>query len=122
MPAAVGIDGLPARQRAPLSRRWNLAFNLITIGFCAICALFSLDVRHSAWEQARLSAGNLVSAIESDIERNIELYDLSLQAVVDGLREHDIGAVRPEIRQLVLFDRAATAKYMGAILVLDRHG
>jgi len=122
MPRRADIEDKPERPRAPLSRQWNLGFNLITIGFCAICFLLSLDVRRSAWEQARLSAGNLVSAIQTDIERNIELYDLSLQAVVDGLREPDIGAVRPEIRQLVLFDRAATAKYMGAILVLDRNG
>ncbi|MEA3023238.1 MAG: hypothetical protein QOK01_2090, partial [Alphaproteobacteria bacterium] len=120
MPRPADIEDKPERPRAPLSRQWNLAFNLITIGFCAICLLLSLDVRRSAWEQARLSVGNLVSAIQTDIERNIELYDLSLQAVVDGLREPDIGAIRPEIRQLVLFDRAATAKYMGSILVLDR--
>jgi diguanylate cyclase (GGDEF)-like protein len=122
MPLPADIDDKPERPRASLSRGWNLAFNLITVGFCAICVLLSLDVRRSAWEQARLSAGNLVSAIQTDIERNIELYDLSLQAVVDGLREPDIGAVRPEIRQLVLFDRAATAKYMGSILVLNRNG
>jgi hypothetical protein len=81
---AVGIDGHSRRRRAPLSRRWNFAFNLITIGFCAICALFSLDVRRSAWEEARVSARNLVAAIESDVERNIDLYDLSLLAVVEN--------------------------------------
>ena len=122
MPSPVGKHATPARQRTPLSRRWNLAFNLITVGFCTICALFSLDVRRSAWDQAGLSAGNLVSAIRTDIERNIELYDLSLQAVVDNLRDPDIDKIRPELRQLVLFDRAATAKYMGSILVLDRQG
>ena len=30
MPPAVGFDRHSSRQRAPLSRRWNLAFNLIT--------------------------------------------------------------------------------------------
>jgi diguanylate cyclase (GGDEF)-like protein len=122
MPRPAEFEDKPQRPRAPLSPQWNLAFNLITIGFCAICLLLSLDVRRSAWEQARLSAANLVSAIQTDVERNIELYDLSLQAVADGLREPDIGAVRPQIRQRVLFDRAVTAKYMGSILVLDRKG
>ena len=121
LPAA-GIDGRSHRRRAPLSRRWNLAFNLITIGFCAICTLFSLDVRRSAWEQARVSAGNLVAAIESDIERNIDLYDLSLMAVVENFRRPGLDRLSPEIRQLVLFDRAATADYMGSILLLDRRG
>ena len=48
MTLAAGIDGRSHRQQAPLWRRWNLGFNLITIGFCIICALFSLDVRRSA--------------------------------------------------------------------------
>jgi hypothetical protein len=62
MTLVVGIDGHSHRQQAPLSRRWNLGFNLITAGFCIICALFSLDVRRSAWDQARVSAANLVAA------------------------------------------------------------
>jgi hypothetical protein len=112
----------PGRQRDPVSRRWNLAFNLITIGFCLICALFSLDVRRSTWEQARLSAANLATAIRSAGERNIELYDLSLQAVIDNFRKPELDELSPEFRHLVLFDRAATAKYLGSILVLDPHG
>jgi diguanylate cyclase (GGDEF)-like protein len=121
MTLAAGTDGRSRRQRAPLSH-WNLAFNLITIGFCVICALFSLDVRRSAWDQARVSAANLVAAIESDIERNVDLYDLSLLAVVENFRRPGLDRLSPEMRQLVLFDRAATAEYMGAIRVLDRGG
>src|SRR5689334_12831435 len=99
MTSAVGIDGHSSPQRTPLSRRWNLAFNLITVGFCVICALFSLDVQRSAWEQARVSAGNLVAAIESDIERNIDLYDLSLMSVVENFRRPGLDRLSPEIRQ-----------------------
>jgi diguanylate cyclase (GGDEF)-like protein len=122
MRSAVGIDESPGRQREPLSWRWNLAFNLITVGFCVICTLFSLDVRHGAWEQARLSATNLAAAIRSDIERNIELYDLSLQAVVENFSKPSLDQLDPGFRQLVLFDRAATAKFLGSILVLDPRG
>jgi hypothetical protein len=98
MTLAVGIDGHVHRQRAPLSRRWNLGFNLITIGFCGICTLFSLDVRRSAWDQARISAANLVAAIESDIERNVDLYDLSLLSVVENFRRPGLDRLAPEIR------------------------
>jgi diguanylate cyclase (GGDEF)-like protein len=58
----------------------------------------------------------------SEIDRNLELYDLSLQAVVDGLKLPSLAKLSPEVRQLVLFDRAATAKDMGSIFVLDKHG
>lgn len=52
----------------------------------------------------------------------VELYDLSLQAVVDGIKLPEISEISPELRQVVLFDRAATAKDMGSILVLDDYG
>ena len=38
MPLPADIDDKPKRPRASLSSGWNIAFNLITIGFCAICA------------------------------------------------------------------------------------
>jgi diguanylate cyclase (GGDEF)-like protein len=115
-------DGRSLRRRLPLSRRWNVAFNLITVGFCMICALFSLDVRRSAWEQARVSAGNLASVIQTDIERNIELYDLSLQAVVESVHNPEVEALSPDMQRLVLFDRAATGNYLGSITVIDEQG
>jgi diguanylate cyclase (GGDEF)-like protein len=42
--------------------------------------------------------------------------------VVENFRRPGLDRLSPEIRQLVLFDRAATAEYMGSILVLDRNG
>jgi len=45
-----------------------------------------------------------------------------LQAVVDGLKLTELATFSPEMRQLFLFDRAATAKDMGSILVLDKAG
>ncbi|WP_349542722.1 sensor domain-containing diguanylate cyclase [Bradyrhizobium sp. ARR65] len=71
---------------------------------------------------AEQAATNLVATITSEIERNIELYNLSLQAVVDGVKLPEIDTIRPELRQVVLFDRAATAKDLGSILVLDAAG
>jgi diguanylate cyclase (GGDEF)-like protein len=73
-------------------------------------------------DKALDAAANLVATIANDISRNIELYDLSLQAVVDGLKLPDINKIDPELRRLVLFDRAATAKDLGAILVIDNAG
>jgi diguanylate cyclase (GGDEF)-like protein len=58
----------------------------------------------------------------SDISRNIDLYDLSLQAVVDGLKLPQIDSIDEQLRQMVLFDRAATAKDLGSILVINRLG
>ncbi len=60
--------------------------------------------------------------IERDIARNIELYDLSLQAVVEGVADPQVMALPPKIRNGVLFDRAASGKYLGSIFVMSERG
>ncbi len=80
------------------------------------------DARRVAWEHAVQSSENVASTLEHDITHTIELYDLSLQAVVNGLRLPGIGALTPAMRNEVLFDNAATARYLGAIRVLDETG
>ncbi len=95
---------------------------IITAGFCAVFAAGLWESRNRDREQARLAASNVIASISSEIERNLELYGLSLDAVADGLKLPDIATIHPELRQRVLFDRAATAKDMGSMFVLDREG
>lgn len=94
----------------------------ITVAFCALFALGLWESRSRDRDQARLAAQNVVASMSSEIERNLELYGISLEAVVDGLKMHGIDALDPELRQRVLFDRSASAKDMGSIVVLDRNG
>jgi diguanylate cyclase (GGDEF)-like protein len=93
-----------------------------TIGLCAILIFVIWQDYNQEALKARRAGANLVATIAADIDRNLELYGLSLQAVVDGLKEPDISKISPEMRQLVLFDRAATAKDLGSIFVLDNEG
>ncbi|HEY0299893.1 MAG TPA: hypothetical protein VGC36_01060, partial [Rhizomicrobium sp.] len=111
----------PVRANAPIKRLIALGLT-ITLGFSSICALVLWESRNRDRDQARLSAINLVASIGSDISRNFEIYDLSLQAVVEGLRLPDVSMLPPRMRQMLLFDRAASAKDMGSIFVLDRYG
>ena len=102
---------------------WTLALAAgMIVGFCAICSYVLFDLRRAGWDQAHSAATNLATAIQSEIARNVELYDLSLQGVVENRTEPEIGWISPRVRNLLLFDRAATAKYMGAILLLDEQG
>ena len=95
---------------------------IVTLGFSAIVASVMWESRDQERERARLAATNVIAAMSSEIDRNLELYDLSLQAVVEGLKLPALSKLTPELRQLVLFDRAATAKDMGSIFVLDKNG
>ncbi|MEP9322068.1 diguanylate cyclase [Paraburkholderia phymatum] len=92
---------------------------LVMVG---LCALVLYEGRLDALERARSTSGNLALIAERDIERNFELYELSLQAVVDGMNRNDVMALPPRLRNDVLFDRAANAKYLGSVLVLDEAG
>ena len=57
-----------------------------------------------------------------DIARNIELYDLSVQAVAHGLQFPGILTIDPDLRQMILFDRATNARHLGFINVLNEAG
>ena len=92
------------------------------LGFSAICASVMLDMRRGEEELARQTLENLASGIDADISRNIELYDLSLRAVVTSMLLPEINQVSKPIQQLILFDHAATAKHFGAIQVFDAEG
>ncbi len=94
----------------------------LLLGFCGLAGTMLLQLRTQAWNQAKVDANNTVATLSRDIDRNVELYDLSLQAVIRGLQLPDLPLLRPAVRQAVLFDGAAAAQYLGAILVLDEHG
>lgn len=110
-------------------RPWRLSAKLLiassvaaAIGFSAVCASVMLDMRRGEQELARQTLENLASGIDADISRNIELFDLSLRAVASSMLLPEIRNVSREIRHLILFDHAATAKHFGAIQVFDADG
>jgi diguanylate cyclase (GGDEF)-like protein len=118
---ALPSNYLPVCKRTYAKRLITLGLT-ITLGFSAISVSVLWESRDRDREHARQSAANLTATISSEIARNLELYDLSLQAVVDGMKLPDLSRISPELRQLLLFDRAATAKDMGSIFVLDKSG
>lgn len=120
---------MPFRRGHDARRRWRLSAKLLVVasvatvlGFSAVCAGVMFDMRRGEEQLARRTLENLASGIEADISRNIELYDLSLRAVASNLEMPEIRNVSKELRQLILFDHAATAKHFGAIQVFDSKG
>ncbi len=103
-------------------RFFGLCVAVLTVAFCAASASTLYDLRQTTYAQAVSSETNLLDALSQDIARNIEIYDLSLQGVVEGLAEPGLSDLTSRFKDLVLFDRAASAKDLGAILVLDRDG
>ena len=100
-------------------------FLLISSAVAAIVVVFAVvlaDSRADARRAAEAAEGNLTTALARDLDRNVELLDLSIQAARDAWSDPRIRALDPELRQLVVFDHSATASFIDAILVVDRTG
>ena len=121
-------DAMPVRVQMTASRpgaaiRWLTALGLfVSVGMLALGAVVLLDARQDTWRQAEQASNNLVLALERDISRNIAVYDLSLQGAMEAMQQPGIDQISPELRQAAIFDRAASAEYLGSILVLDAKG
>ncbi|MBV9522128.1 MAG: PAS-domain containing protein, partial [Alphaproteobacteria bacterium] len=110
---------------APSPRRTRLLLvgaGLVVLGIVALASWMVSDARRLAWDRALQSADNVVLTLSHDIQHVAESYDLSLQAVIEGLQMPETPLVSAETRDLILFDRAASAAHFGAILVLDETG
>jgi PAS domain S-box-containing protein len=111
-----GFDG-PPRMRLLCA-----AAVAILLGFVAIATYTLIDAWRATRANAVESSANLTAALAHDIDRNITLYDLSLQTVIAGLKLPELSSMSPAMRNAVLFDGSTTAEEFGAIFVVDEHG
>src|SRR5260221_9429780 len=130
---AAELSGPASHATSPASgnRAWRSAWRtsalvagaaLVVCGLVALVPWMSWDARQVAWDRAAQSADNLTATLANDIVHNMESFDLSLLAVVSGLRHPETQWMSSELRDDILFARAATAPQFGAILVLDENG
>lgn len=115
---------LPPRlaRRLRSARTWIALGVVAPIGMMLVSGLMLLDLRQDAWDKAEQTSRNLLQVIERDIARNVEILDLTLRAVVDNLKAPGVAETTPDLRQLILFDRASTARDLGVMLVLNENG
>jgi len=78
--------------------------------------------RQGVLDHAHETSANLVAIISSDLARNVEIYNLSLNAMVEGAQNPAMTALSPALRRQILFDRATSAAYITGAYVLDAHG
>nr|WP_137828320.1 sensor domain-containing diguanylate cyclase [Methylobacterium sp. L1A1] len=115
---------LPPRlaRRLRSTRTWIGLGVLAPLGMLLVSGLMLLDLRRDAWDKAEQTSRNLLQVIERDIARNVEVIDLTLRAVQDNLRAPGLAKLDSNMRQLVLFDRATTARDLGVMFVLNENG
>ncbi|WP_407073216.1 diguanylate cyclase [Pseudomonas sp. CFBP 13715] len=119
------LTAMPPLARGVRSRSEKMLMLGSTLAVAAILAIVtSLLFRElgTANEAAVRSANNVVQLIDADVQRNAELYDTSLQGLITAWRRPDVMTISPELRQLVLFDRATAAPFKGDVVLLDETG
>ncbi len=95
---------------------------LLAFGACALTLLTLAAGRDDALDHARDTSAGVLAILSSDIQRNVEMADLSLQAVAAGFRDPAVMKLAPAIRRRVLFDRSTNARYVSAVSALNAHG
>ncbi len=92
------------------------------IGTLLIVSVTLVTSRIDAYDRAEQNARNLTLVLERDIRRSVDLYDLSLRAVAEGVANPRVMTLPADLRDQVLFDRSATAPHLGTIVVRDLSG
>ncbi|HZZ09723.1 MAG TPA: diguanylate cyclase [Paraburkholderia sp.] len=100
----------------------GVAGTLVAVSMAGLTLLTLEAGRTDTLDHARETAQNLVAIISSDLERNVEIYNLSLQAMADGAGDRATWSLPPKLRTAVLFDRATTAVYLGGAYVIGPDG
>jgi diguanylate cyclase (GGDEF)-like protein len=121
MPGAAE-PGSPGSRSAAKSKHLVVAILVICFCFCATCGWIILKARQTAWNHAREVGATLTGAAASDIARNIENLNLSLQGVIDNLAMPGLDDLAPNFRQILLFDRSATARHLSSLVVIREDG
>ncbi len=88
----------------------------------AIFAFVLIGSYRATQDLALQTSRSIGMLVEQDLTRNIELLDLSMQAVIEGVADPKVMALEPSLRQQTLFDRSAAAAGIGSILVLNENG
>lgn len=95
---------------------------LVAVGICVAAAALLWVDRRGTWDAAYVASRNLADGLAGAIGRTLHVYDLSLQGVIERLHEPGVALLATQTLHRFLFDRSASAEYLGTILVLDSDG
>ena len=107
---------------ATLARIGLACIGTVTVAFILLCLAVFIQGRQDTTAAAETQARNIAAGVALDAARNLDLYDLSLQAVVQAIQTPGVKQLDPELRRMVLFPRSARGPYFGFINVLDATG
>ncbi|MBV4543906.1 GGDEF domain-containing protein [Pseudomonas vlassakiae] len=100
----------------------NLGSCLAVLAIVTIVSYLLARERDSVEQSAIRSSNNIVQLIESDILRNVELYDQSLKGLIWAVNRKELQEISGPLRQRLLFNEALVDRKRGDVLWLDKQG
>ncbi|SDV46079.1 EAL domain-containing protein [Chitinasiproducens palmae] len=94
----------------------------LALAFDAVGGFVLWQEHEDARLQAQTEIANVANAVARDIARNVEVIDLALEAVRDNLHHDKLFSLGLGLSHSLLFQRAAVAKKLGAVIVTDADG
>ncbi|MBN3756402.1 GGDEF domain-containing protein [Paraburkholderia sp. Tr-20389] len=94
----------------------------ISVAVVVLTLVVLLAGRQQALDRGLATSTDLAVALSREIGRNVELYDLSLQAVAESAIDPRVSALPDDLRRKILFDRSTAARYVSGVFVVDRNG
>ncbi|MCW6511054.1 sensor domain-containing diguanylate cyclase [Lichenifustis flavocetrariae] len=103
--------------------RWiGVLLGILLTLICAAVGDVLFVARQSETARAALETSNIAAALTQDIQRNIEVFDLSIQGALEQVGKPAVMSAPADLRDAILFDRSATASYLSEIVILDSAG
>ena len=100
----------------------NLGSCLAVLAIVTIVSYLLARERDSVEQSAIRSSNNIVQLIQSDILRNVELYDQSLKGLIWAVSRKELQEISSPLRQRLLFNEAFVDRKRGDVLWLDQQG
>jgi diguanylate cyclase (GGDEF)-like protein len=98
----------------------NLIAGVIVLGILAVSAHTLWIDRLYTWQEAEKSSRNVLTTVARDLGHDLELLDLSLKGAMEGQRHVGFKELSPDLKYYMLFDRAASAPFMGSLAIFDK--
>ncbi|MFR0693167.1 diguanylate cyclase domain-containing protein [Enterobacterales bacterium AE_CKDN230030158-1A_HGKHYDSX7] len=94
----------------------------LTTAISALSLWAILEMRHDALEVATANGHNIALLVQRDIQRNLDLYDMTLEAVVHAHAQPEVRALSNEVRDSLLKDYTAPTRGMGSVFITNAEG
>jgi diguanylate cyclase (GGDEF)-like protein len=130
-PSLIEVETRPEDQEAigaPLSQRRSSGRLIMPTSYLVVCSIIGIVTYlvnwsyGDAWAKARRGAENVARALQTDIARNIDLYDDALQGVQDAIQSIPKAGDIAHERELILGIVARAFRQIGALRILDADG